>query len=223
MPLSPKASDLCLVSEVADDLGVSTSDRLQRIVSAASEAIAAYCSRTFERGTVTDYPASSGRPLLILSRPPIATISEITEGDETVDPDAYEAIGQNAAAGLVLHKSGVWGSTQRLDGAAVSDTVADSQGQSDKIAATYVGGYVTPGQNALDSVTYPTVTLPDAVREAAIQTATAIVKLKGSDPNVKSESIGDWSISFFDAKNEVQVIPAYARALLAPYRLGFSA
>jgi hypothetical protein len=222
--MAANAKDLCLSSEVADDLGIAATDRVQRAVTAASQAIASFCGRVFERDDeIEEYPESAGRPLLILKRPPIVSITSITEGGTTVDATTYESTGPNADAGLVLRKSGAWASTQRLDGAAVSDQVAESHGQSDRIVATYDGGYVTPGQNALDAVSFPTVTLPAVVREAAIQTACALLRLKGADPNVKSEAIGDWSVSYFDAKTTESVIPPYAKALLAPYRLAWTA
>jgi hypothetical protein len=129
----------------------------------------------------------------------------------------------NVNAGLVLHKYRGWYRTDRLDPYAVSATRSLNAGQSDLIVVTYAGGYVTPGQNALDAVTYPTVDLPEDVQEAAIFTACAFLRLKGTDPNVKSEAIGDWSISFFDAKTaDGNAVPAYARALLAPYKLGWA-
>jgi len=223
MSLSPQAYDLCLASDVASDLGVSSDDRVQRAVSAASQAIANHCARTFERASgLVEYPESSGRPFLILKRAPIVSITSIVEANGTVDSSNYESVGANADTGLVLRKNGVWCSTQRADSFAVSDQIAGSYGQSDKIVATYTGGFVTPGQNALDSVTYPSVTLPYVVQEAAIQTACGLLRLRGVDPNVKSEAIGDWSISFFDSKTAEQVIPAYARALLAPYKMSWT-
>lgn len=218
--MAAKATDLCLASEVAADLGIASDSRVERAVNAAGEMIASYCGRTFERGTVTEYPESAGRPYLMLARPPIISITSITERGGVVTSTDYECLGKNADAGLVLRLSGRWTHTKRLDLHAVSETVEGSYGQSDVLAAVYVGGFVTPGQNYLDSVTYPTVTLPEVVREAAIQTAGNLLKLRGTDPNIKSESIGDWSVSFFDAKTSEQLIPAYARALLAPYRLG---
>lgn len=223
MPLSPQSYDLCLAADVAADLGVVSDDRVQRAVSAASRAIADYCVRTFEKSSaVVEYPNSSGRPLLSLRRPPIVSITSITEQGATVAASDYESVGDNVDAGLVLRKFCNWMSTKRIDRTSVSDIAEGSYGQTNLIAVTYAGGYVTPGQNALDSITYPTVTLPDVVREAAMQTSIGILRLRGVDPNVQSEAIGDWSISFFDSKTEEQVIPAYARALLAPYKLGWA-
>jgi hypothetical protein len=222
--LSPKAYDLALASDVAADFGGTADDRTQRALSAASKAIASWCIRTFEKSSaIVEYPASTGRALLSLKRPPIASIASITENGTVVASGDYESTGDNVNAGLVLHKYRGWYRTDRLDPYAVSATRSLNAGQSDLIVVTYAGGYVTPGQNALDAVTYPTVDLPEDVQEAAIFTACAFLRLKGTDPNVKSEAIGDWSISFFDAKTaDGNAVPAYARALLAPYKLGWA-
>jgi hypothetical protein len=218
------ASDLCTAADVASDGGFVADDRTQRAVSAASQAIADYCSRVFEKSSaIVEYPESAGRPILVLKRPPIASVTSITENGATVSSSDYESLGDNANAGFVLRKAGVWAHTNRRDPNAVSDQVAGRYGQSDLIVATYVGGYVTPGQNTLDAVTYPTVTLPIPVQEAAISTACAFLRMKGIDANVKSEAIGDWSISYFDNRiNDVNAIPPFARALLAPYKMGWS-
>lgn len=221
MSLSPQAYDLALAADVAADLGVSSDDRVQRALSAASKAIADWCARTFEKSTaVVEYPSSSGRALLSLKRPPIASITSITEQGAAVAGTDYECLGDNAEAGLVQRKYCNWMNTIRLDRRSVSDTAEFTGGQSDLIVATYSGGYVTPGQNALDAVTYPSVTLPYPVQEAAIYTAVAFLKLKGTDPNVELEAIGDWQIRYFERKADA--IPAFARALLAPYKLSWS-
>lgn len=222
--MTAKASDLCLASDVAADLGVTSDARVQRAVSAASSAIAHWCGRVFEKATgIVEYPAGFERPLLILDRPPILSITSITEYGNTTAAADYESVGLNAEAGLVLHKTRGWLNTQRLDRRAVSETLAGANGQSDQIVVTYDGGYVTPGQNLLDSVTYPTVTLPDDVVEAAIFTACSFYRAKGIDPNVAAESIGDWSITYFSSRTAIEnAIPPVARGLLARYRRGWA-
>jgi len=221
--VAANAIDLCLAADAAADLGVASDDRVQRAVTAASKAIADYCCRAFEKSAaVVEYPASNGRALLSLKRPPIASITSITEQGATVAASDYECVGDNVEAGLVQRKYSSWMNTNRLDRRSVSDTVEGSRGQTDLIVATYAGGYVTPGQNALDAITYPTVTLPPPVQEAAISTACAFLRMKGIDPNVKSEAIGDWSVSYFDNRvTDLNAIPPFARAMLAPYKLGW--
>ncbi|RYZ42964.1 MAG: hypothetical protein EOO71_05570 [Myxococcaceae bacterium] len=62
------------------------------------------------------------------------------------------------------------------------------------------------------------VTLPEDVQEAAILTAVQLYRSRGVDSMVASESIGDWSVSYFAAKAEGKSpIPGIAQALLAPY------
>lgn len=73
-----------------------------------------------------------------------------------------------------------------------------------------------PGQRALDASRV--VTLPEDVQEAAILTAVQLYRSRGVDSMVASESIGDWSVSYFAAKAEGKSpIPGIAQALLAPY------
>lgn len=221
MSLSPQTYDLCLAVDVAADLNVTADDRVQRAVTAASRAIADYCARTFEKGTgIVEYPASDGRTLLSLKRPPIASIASITEQGSPVASADYECVGDNAEAGLVLRRYCGWMSTQRLDRDSISDTAEGSYGQTDLIVATYTGGWVTPGQNVIDSVTYPVVTLPAAVQEAAINVASTFLRWKGVDPNVSLEAIGDWQIRYYERKEDA--IPPFARSLLAPYKLGWA-
>lgn len=222
--MAQKPFDLCLATDVAADLGVPSDARVERAVSAASRAIARWCGRTFELAEdIVEYPPGFGRPLLTLERPPIVSIDSISEQGAEVDVGDYESAGVNAEAGLVLHKSRGWLNTQRLEPRSISETYAGAHGQSDLIVVTYTGGYVTPGQNLLDPGTYPTVTLPEDVIDAAAMTACAWYRSKGLDPNIASESIGDWSISYFDSRtDEGNAVPAPARGLLAPYRRGWA-
>ncbi len=76
---------------------------------------------------------------------------------------------------------------------------------------------ITPGQVALDSVTYPATTTPQDVQEAAIATAVALYRARGTDGRIASESLGDWSVTY-RAEQGDELLPALARALLAPYR-----
>lgn len=223
MALSPQTYDLCIAADVAADLGVTSDDRVQRAVTTASRLVADYCSRTFEKNTaIVEYPSSNGRSVLSLKRPPIASITSITEQGTLLTATDYECVGDNVEAGLVVRKYATWMNTRRGDRSSISDVTATLLGQSDYIVATYAGGYVTPGQNALDAITYPTVTLPAAVQEAAIFTACSLFRSKGADPNIKSEAIGDWSIGYFDSRtNPENVVPSSARGLLAPYKIGW--
>ncbi|NTX32820.1 hypothetical protein HUA78_00045 [Myxococcus sp. CA033] len=216
----PSAADLCLASTVADDLGIPVSPRVEVLVTAASRAVAGYCCRVFERGLcLVEYPAGYGRPLLLLERPPVLTVSGVWEGGRQVPADEYEIAGGQAASGMLRRKRGVWRATVHAGGG-ITGMLGDFHGDGgeDGLRVVYDGGYVTPGQQALDSALV--LTLPEDVQEAAVLTAVQLYRSRGVDAMVANESIGDWSVSYFAAKAEGKSpIPGAAQALLAPYAL----
>ncbi|MCY1042126.1 hypothetical protein OV208_12445 [Corallococcus sp. bb12-1] len=214
----PNPADLCLAATVADDLGVAVTPRLESLVTAASRAVAGYCGRVFEYGEgLVEYPAGYGRPLLLLERPPVVLVVGVWEGGVFVPAEEYESHGKLADAGMLYRKGGVWPMTARLGGQVV-EMVDSFQGESGDagLRVVYDGGFVTPGQRALDASRV--VTLPEDVQEATILTAVQLYRSRGVDSMVASESIGDWSVSYFAAKAEGKSsIPGTAQALLAPY------
>lgn len=209
--MAANAIDLCLAADVAADLGVASDATVQRVVTAASRAIAVECGRSFEKATgIVEYPPSWAGPLLRVRRAPVLQVVSIYYGTTLVDPTVYECAGINADAGLILRLDGCpWLST-RIYGGRITDTAIAAEGRTDAngVKVTYDGGWVTPGQGG-------TVTLPEDIQEAAIQTAVALYRARGVDAAVQSESIGDWSVTYFDRAREV--IPPAAQALLAPY------
>ncbi|WP_371823546.1 hypothetical protein [Myxococcus sp. CA056] len=203
---------------MADDLGIPVSPRVELLVTAASRAVAGYCGRVFERGLgLVEYPAGYGRPLLLLERPPVLAVSGVWEGGNQVSADEYEIAGGLAESGMLRRRRGVWRATVRAGGG-VSGMLGDFEGSEDGLRVVYDGGYVTPGQQALDGALV--VTLPEDVQEAAVLTAVQLYRSRGVDAMVAGESIGDWSVSYFAAKAEGKSpIPGAAQALLAPYAL----
>lgn len=218
--MAQNAIDLCLASTVAADLGISSDATVERCVTAASRAIATYCGRKFEKGTaLVEYPAGYGRPVLILSRPPILTITSVVEAGSTLASTEYTVEGELAEAGLLRRVSGVWMFTATVGGR-ITDVLDAHQGESGSfgITVTYDGGYSTPGQILLAGS--GTITLPEDVQEAAIITATQIYRQRGTDANVASESIGDWSVTYAGTNTAIGrggPIPERAAALLGPY------
>jgi hypothetical protein len=218
MSLSPKAYDLCTAADVASDLGVTADDKVQRVVTAAGAAIRTFCGRTFEKAIgIVENASGYGRPLLLLKRTPVLGITSITEFGAAVAPADYECSGDNANAGMVLRLRGTWLNTRYTRGIVTPSDDAHQE-RSDLIVATYDAGYVTPGQNAIDSVTYPTISLPEDVQEAAIMTASTLFRRRGIDPDIAGEGIGDWNIQYFATKATAAVaIPMLAQALLMPH------
>lgn len=213
--------DLCLSADVAEDLGIADSAAVQRRVTAASRAIATFLGRTLERSAaITEYPASYRRRYLLLDRTPIVSITSIEIAGTALAATEYECIGANAEAGMVYRKAAEWPRTaQDVGRITPAWDVYQGEASDTGVEVTYAGGYVTPGQNSLDGATYPTVTLPEDIQEAARIVAASLYRNRGADAMIQSESIGSYSVSYFAEKaNAATVIPPTAQALLAPYK-----
>ncbi|AFE05230.1 hypothetical protein COCOR_03434 [Corallococcus coralloides DSM 2259] len=89
-----------------------------------------------------------------------------------LDPASYTIAGDLADGGLVYRLTGVWPDTGHAGGL-VTPTVEFRQGRADALSVTYVAGYVTPGQVAIDASTGP-AKLPADIEEAAILEACAL-------------------------------------------------
>ncbi|MCP3105537.1 hypothetical protein LZ198_42505 [Myxococcus sp. K15C18031901] len=212
-----RPTDLCLAATVAADLGVPVDPHVERCVSAASGAIAALCGRAFERATVTEYPASYGRPYVLLARPPLVEVLRVTEAGVELAAASFTVAGDLAAGGLLYRLAGLWPVTAHVGGL-VTLTADSHQGHPGALAVTYTGGYVTPGQLALDASLGP-ATLPAEVEEAAILEACALYRGRGRDSDVSAESLGDWSVSYRERGAGQRLASPRAELLVAPHVL----
>ncbi len=218
--MAAHASDLCLATTVAADLGIASDATVQRVVTAASKLIAKFCARTFEKGTaIVEYPAGYGRSHLIVDRAPILSITSIVELGETLAAGDYTIAGTLAAEGMIYRLDATWPFTGRTLGR-ITDSEFAAQGVSgdDGITVTYAGGYATPGQNSLEPLVYTSVTVPEDLQEAAILASVAMYRRRGIDPNVASESIGDWSVSYQGTNTVIGrggALPEAVQAMLA--------
>lgn len=211
--MAASAIDLCLASAVAADLGVSEDAAVQRCVTAASRAIATYCGRLFHRADgIVESPTSRGRPALLLERAPVLGVTSVVLFGQVLDSTGYSSAGRNAEAGILLRKGACWPLVARDAGGIVPRLeVVEGDGS---LTVTYDAGWVTPGQVALGE--FAEVTLPEDVQEAAILAAVAFYRRRGTDPNVASESLGDWSVSYAGRGTAV-ALPDAALQLLASY------
>jgi hypothetical protein len=82
------------------------------------------------------------------------------------------------------------------------------------VTVTFASGWVTPGQNAVNAVTYPTVDLPEDIQQACIEVATAMYRRQGRDADISSTNLGVGAFSYDDKHS----IPTTARQLLMHYR-----
>lgn len=207
-------SDLTLPATVATELagGVLSADpRLPRLISVASEAIAAHLGRRVHYGAaITEKVKGFGRPRLILDVTPIVSIASITLADGTVVTDYVR---ENDLAGLIYRRS-CWPSTA-LARAGLPPANAPAPGTEEpSITVIYAGGWVTPAQNA--GAGNPTRTLPYDIEEACIQTVVGLYRGNGRDPEVASEQLGDYSVSY-RGSGAGGVIPEKTLPLLAKH------
>lgn len=206
---------LTTLATVADELGVtspgSEDSRLERYVSAASDAVRAYIGRAsvhFDAAIVEALPGY-GRQRLALARPPVLSVASVTWNGATVAPTEY-AIEDDT--GLLFRRVG-W----PFSGSRRPDIVQDDRwpGTEERtIVVTYAGGWVTPRQADLDGTL--TRSLPYDVEHAAILTVAALYRSRGTDPSIAAESLGSASVTY--RGSAAVLLPDAAAAILAPYR-----
>lgn len=197
-------SDLTTAQAAADLLGVSAADaRLQRLISAASEAIRRHIDRPqlhYGAAIVEKLAGYAGQVRLYLSTVPLISVASIVLPDgTTLDPAEYTVEDLPTAA---LYRAEGWPFTGLCEGGVL-------YGEARTIVATYAGGWVTPAQSG-------TRTLPYDIEEACLVTVSTMYRRP--DPSVASESLGDYSVTFKSAGIDSGGLPDAARSLLSTYR-----
>jgi len=196
------ANALTALATVKTELGISASTDdayLERLINAASDFIERYCSRQFQRASVTEKVQGYGDSFLRLGRRPIdtAVAITITLDGAAVDSISYEV--HDAEAGLLIGKSG-WADTTSLFEGPAWDGHAGSERK--LYSVTYTGGYVLPGDGG-------TRTLPYDLEDACVGLVVSRYRSRGQDQRIKSESLLSYSVTFGEAE-----IPAPILAVL---------
>jgi hypothetical protein len=207
-------SDLTLAATLAGELGVDAADsRLPRLIAAASDACRQHMgrSRVHYSSAYTENVAGFGRRRLVLELTPLITITSVTGPDGTTVPSTEYSI-DDPEAGLLL-RDVLWPNTALVRGGLLYKDL-DPGTEKKSIAVVYVGGWVTPAQFASGGWPGPARSLPYDVEQAAIVVATAMYRGGGADPRVQSESLGDYSVTYWQGGAG---IPEQAQALLGPY------
>lgn len=182
--LSAVKAELAVTSD-ADDMFLSA------LIQQVSEAIRAWCGRTFAQETVSETIYQNGTAgSLLLSRWPVASISSVTAAGNSVGPDGYDI---DAASGL-LHR--------------ITTSGFRSAWAPGRVVVTYVAGYTLP-----DSGDGPT--LPADIERAAIVLVRNAYTARGRDPLRRSEDAdGIAAVTYGLAAS----FPAEVEGLLQPYR-----
>ena len=176
---------LTTIASCEAELGLTASEQdalLTRYINTASDQIADYCNRKFYYTSgIEEKIAGSGDAFLFVGRTPVTSITSVVwlGDDSTVSGSLYEI--WDVDQGAIYNSSG-WNYTR------LSDT------QIDRYKVTYIGGWITPQQDADDGGL--TRNLPFDLETACINIVTALWQKKGQDRTVKSESIMGASVSY---------------------------
>jgi hypothetical protein len=209
----PNARDLTTVTELATALGVDAGTAtLPRIITAASRAIASYVGYDLHQQTITETVNPwLGYHYLQLKAGALQSITSITVDGTVLSSTTYRI--DSAKRGRIVLDSAIAIPSRGTSVGDISPTVL-AQMNDGRISVVAVCGYSTPGQNALTPITYPSVTLPEDIQQACIETAVAMYRRLGRDGDISSTTLGAGSLSY----REKHAIPVTARQLLAPYR-----
>lgn len=213
-------TDLTLDATVASELGVAAAGTvIPRIILAASDACRTFMNRSpcTYATAISEKTAGYGRNRLVLQRLPLVSITSITIDGTAVTASEYEI--EDAEAGLVYREAGFpWTGIRRAG--LSQDPMPGTEARD--ITVVYVGGWVTPAQNAADGALART--LPFDIEEACIQTCVSMYRRRGVDGSISSETLGAASVSYRGANTAIGsglggILPDNAVALLRPYRL----
>lgn len=164
---------------------------LSALIRQVSEAIEAWCGRTFAQETVSETIYQNGTAGgLLLSRWPVASISSVTVAGSVIEPDGYDI---DATSGL-LHR--------------ITASGFRSAWAPGRVVVTYVAGYTLPDGS------YGS-TLPADIERAAIVLVRNAYTSRGRDPLLRSEDAdGIAAVTYGLAAS----FPAEVEGLLMPYR-----
>lgn len=142
---------LTTLKAVKEELGIpedegSQDNYIERMITAASGAIARYCDRQFARRTVMESVPGRDTPTVYLSLTPIVDIESVEIGGVEVDPGGYTVDHPNE--GALRRFGGVWPWSGRMIRFIEAERVAGSEVPN--ITVTYTGGYILPGDDDRD-------------------------------------------------------------------------
>jgi hypothetical protein len=188
---------------------------LERSIHASSQAIASALGRELHYATGRIERVAGHRTPQILARvTPLRSITSIVylgdDVEETIEADDYEI--EDASAGLIRRKGGVWrwtGRVTRID----ADPLGGSELELYRITAT--SGWITPAQAGGALVR----DLPYDLEDAALRLAALVYRSRGRDASVRSKKLLSASVTF-GATSEAQaeilapIVATYRRAAL---------
>lgn len=194
MALSEAA--LCLQTEVETELGISAGaePRLEGWIEDASAMLSQYLrgkeGRLHKQTAIVESLAGDGSPFLVLAVVPINSVTSVAYADDALASTDYEI--DDADAGVLYFPAGTI-NTEMLQGGTVAQPSQVGSGWK-LYSVTYNGGWATPRQVELGTLTTPT--LPRAIKRAAIELACWLYRNPGGAQQVASESLMSYSVTY---------------------------
>jgi len=195
------SSGLSHQTDVDESSLANSTNRLERMIEAASEQIRGFCNRNFER--VTDHQEfveTEGGLHLRLMHAPVSSIDSIVWVDgptgEVVDTlDGWHI--EDADAGLVFRRTS-W-PFYSLAPYSVDPTAVRTRGPG-RLRVTYTGGFVTPVQAAVETDP-PTRTLPFLVEETCVREVVTRFWGKTRNREIETETVADTTTTYRERRN----------------------
>lgn len=214
---------LTTVTRVKTELGIDTYDfskdeYLKAVINEASDIMANETGRTFVKQTYLETLSGNNRPVLMLRKFPVISVSKVVYCGTTLASSSYNI--QDASVGFLYKRTG-WIDTPILSGGWSATQVGVEQmqvGSIEPYSVTYSAGWVAP----TTASTAITRTLPYDVEQATVTLVSASYNALGRDPMVKMERTGDSIQSLFDVPYGVKVItglPASVYRIIEKYKV----
>ena len=195
---------LTTISTVETELSLTADAQdaeLTRYIDTASDQIERYVNRKLYYGSaIVEKVAGSGDAFLWISRTPLSSVTSILWlGDSsTVGSSTYEIYEADQGS---IYRSAGWNNTN------ISAT------DYTRYQVTYVGGWITPQQDADDGAL--TRNLPWDLETACISMVVGLWRQKGADRTIRSESVLNTSVHY---ERHAGGIDPSVRAILDTYK-----
>ena len=195
---------LTMISTVETELSLTADAQdaeLTRYIDTASDQIERYVNRKLYYGSaIIEKVAGSGDAFLWISRTPLSSITSVVwlGDDSTVTSSTYEIWESDQGN---LYRSAGWNDTK------ISAT------DYTRYQVTYVGGWITPQQDADDGAL--TRNLPWDLETACISMVVGLWRQRGADRTIRSETVLNTSVHY--ERHDGGIDPS-VRAVLDSYK-----
>ena len=217
-PHEPVAGKIVQVSDLKEYLGITavTDDNLlYECIDRAQNVIERYCSRTFGTATFTEDMDGTGTATLCVQNPPITSVTSVSslsresDGTETATALSAGSYRFDAESGVI---SLLWAAASSFPEYWSGDNgPATFRAESPRFAdgfrnyrVVYVGGYTA-------------ATMPGSLKQACLEVATDLYRMRRINKGMQSESMG---VPSYTAKAVSELVDQRA-FLLNPFRMGW--